>query len=135
MHLPTRQVFFELAGRATEKGGWTDPRDVALLDPFEELPYCVDDPTAWTNTILERIALRDRFAAAEPPFFITSQAEVPGMNRWRPLVAANAPDTRWSDPCSPPLAVARVLPAVGRESYWILPTPTASSRAMCSSRR
>ena len=81
MHLPTRQVFFELAGRATEKGGWTDPRDVALLDPYEELPYCVADPTAWTNTILERVALRDRFAAVDPPFFITSQAEVPSIEQ------------------------------------------------------
>ena len=81
MHLPTRQVFFELAGRATEKGGWSDPRDVALLDPYEELPYCVGDPTAWTNTILERIALRDRFAAVEPPFFITSPAEVPSIEQ------------------------------------------------------
>jgi phosphohistidine swiveling domain-containing protein len=79
MHLPTRQVFFELARRATERGGWTDLRDVALLDPYEELPHCVRDPDAWTNTIRERAALRDRFAAIEPPFFITSQAEVPGI--------------------------------------------------------
>ncbi len=81
MHLPTRQVFFELAGRATEKGGWSDPRDLALLDPIEELPYCVADPTAWTNTILERVALRDRFAAVVPPFFITSQDDVPSIEQ------------------------------------------------------
>jgi rifampicin phosphotransferase len=81
MHLPTRQVFFELAGRATQKGGWSNPRDVALLDPYEELPYCLRDPGAWTNTIKERAALRDRFAAVEPPFFITSQAEVPSVEQ------------------------------------------------------
>jgi rifampicin phosphotransferase len=90
MHLPTRQVFFELARRATEQGGWTDPRDVALLDPYDELPQCIADPAKWTETILERAALRDRFAAVEPPFFITSQAEVPGIEemevRTRPAV-------------------------------------------------
>ena len=79
MHLPTRQVFFELAGRATKRGGWTDLRDVALLDPFDELPQCLLDPPAWTETIVERAALRNRFAAVEPPFFITSQEGVPGI--------------------------------------------------------
>ena len=79
MHLPTRQVFFELAARATEHGGWTDPRDVALLDPYDELPHCIADPAAWTATIRERAQLRDRFAAVEPPFFINSQDEVPGI--------------------------------------------------------
>ncbi len=79
MHLPTRQVFFELAARATEHGGWTDPRDMALLDPYDELPHCLADPAAWTATIRERAALRDRFAAVEPPFFINSQYEVPGI--------------------------------------------------------
>jgi phosphohistidine swiveling domain-containing protein len=79
MHLPTRQVFFELAGRATERGGWTDPRDVALLDPFDELPQCLADPAAWTAIIRDRAVLRDRFAAIEPPFFIMSQDDVPGI--------------------------------------------------------
>ena len=79
MHLPTRQVFFELARRATEAGGWRDPRDVALLDPFDELPQCLADPPAWNDTIRERAKLRDRFAAVEPPFFITSQDDVPGI--------------------------------------------------------
>jgi pyruvate,water dikinase len=79
MHLPTRQVFFELASRCTDGGGWSDPRDVALLDPFDELPQCLTDPAKWTDTILERAALRDRFAAVEPPFFISSQEEVPGI--------------------------------------------------------
>ena len=79
MHLPTRQVFFELAARVTGRGGWTDPRDVALLDPFDELPQCIADPAAWTATVRERATLRDRFAAVEPPFFITSQDEVPGI--------------------------------------------------------
>jgi phosphohistidine swiveling domain-containing protein len=64
MHLPTRQVFFELARRASERGGWTDPRDVALLDPFDELPQCVADPAAWTDTVRERAKLRDLEAVA-----------------------------------------------------------------------
>ena len=49
MHLPTRQVFFELARRVTDNGGCTDPRDVALLDPFDELPQCLADPPAWSD--------------------------------------------------------------------------------------
>ena len=79
MHLPTRQVFFELARRVVDKGGCADARDVSLLDPYDELPQCIADPGAWSATIAERAALRDRFAAVEPPFFITSQADVPGI--------------------------------------------------------
>jgi phosphohistidine swiveling domain-containing protein len=79
MHLPTRQVYFELAGRIVEGGGCDDPRDVALLDPFDELPKCLAEPSAWSSTIRERAELRDRFAAVEPPFFINSQAEIPGI--------------------------------------------------------
>jgi pyruvate,water dikinase len=106
MHLPTRQVFFELARRATEKGGWEEPRDVALLDPFDELPQCLDDPAAWTDTIRERAALRDRFAAVEPPFFISSQAEVPGIEELearaaaRPAAAAPGTVLRGAGGCS-----------------------------------
>jgi len=79
MHLPTRQVYFELAGRIVEGGGCDDPRDVALLDPFDELPKCLAEPSAWSSTIRERAELRDRFAAVEPPFFINSQVEIPGI--------------------------------------------------------
>lgn len=106
MHLPTRQAFFELAGRATEQGGWADPRDVALLDPYDELPRCVADPAAWTNTIRERAELRVRFAAVEPPFFITSQDEVPGIEemearaRQRPGYAAVGTVLRGAGGCS-----------------------------------
>jgi pyruvate,water dikinase len=79
MHLPTRQVFFELAGRIVEGGGCEDARDVALLDPFDELPKALVEPTGWSDVIRERAELRDRFADVEPPFFINSQAEVPGI--------------------------------------------------------
>ena len=81
MHLPTRQVFFELARRVVEQGACTDPRDVALLDPYEELPKCIADPSAWADTIRQRAELRDRFASVEPPFFITSQDDVPGIEQ------------------------------------------------------
>jgi pyruvate,water dikinase len=52
---------------------------VALLDPFDELPKALVEPTGWSDVIRERAELRDRFAAVEPPFFINSQAEVPGI--------------------------------------------------------
>ena len=79
LHLPTRQVFFELARRGHERGGTSDLRDVALLHPTEELPRYLDDPTLLLAELAERVALRDRFAKIEPPFFITSQDEVPGI--------------------------------------------------------
>ena len=79
LHLPTRQVFFELARRGHERGGTSDLRDVALLHPIEELPRYLDDPALLLAELAERVALRDRFAKIEPPFFITSQDEVPGI--------------------------------------------------------
>ena len=78
-HNPTRRSFFELARRAAERGGVDNLRDVAMLDPLTELPEYVADPKPWHDRIAERVALRDRFAAVEPPFFITSQAEVPSI--------------------------------------------------------
>ena len=50
-----------------------------MLDPLTELPDYLADPKQWHDRIAERVALRDRFAAVEPPFFITSQAEVPSI--------------------------------------------------------
>ncbi|MEM7272178.1 MAG: PEP-utilizing enzyme [Actinomycetota bacterium] len=85
--LPTRRVFFELARRAAERGGTSNLRDVALLHPIDELPGYVADPAPYMETLAERVALRDRFAAVEPLFFISSQDEVPGIEE---LEAAQA---------------------------------------------
>jgi pyruvate,water dikinase len=79
LYLPARRAFFELARRAGERGGTTNLRDVALLHPYDELPAYVADPAPFLDELAERVALRDRFAAVEPPFFITSQDEVPGI--------------------------------------------------------
>ena len=87
LYLPARRVFFELARRAAERGGTPDLRDVAMLHPYDELPAYVAEPAPFLDTIAERVALRDRFAAIEPPFFITSQSEVPGIEE---LEAAKA---------------------------------------------
>jgi len=87
VHLPTRRVFFELARRGAERGGTEVLRDVALLHPSDELPRYLEDPAAFRDVLAERAALRDRFAAVEPPFFITSQSEVPGIEE---LEAAQA---------------------------------------------
>jgi rifampicin phosphotransferase len=75
-HNPTRRVFFELARRASERGGTTELRDVAMLDPRTELPDYLADPATKLATIAERVALRDRFAAVEPPFFISDASEI-----------------------------------------------------------
>ncbi len=89
-HNPTRRSFFELARRASERGGVDNLRDVAMLDPFTELPNYLADPKEWHDRIAERVSLRDRFAAAEPPFFITSQSAVPSIEELERNVAAVA---------------------------------------------
>jgi pyruvate,water dikinase len=78
-HNPVRRTFFELARRARDRGGVATLRDVAMLDPIVELPRYVADPGAYVTTIRERAALRDRFAKVTPPFFITSQDDVPSI--------------------------------------------------------
>lgn len=90
LYLPARRVFFELARRGAERGGAPNLRDVAMLHPYDELPAYVADPAPFLDTLTERVALRDRFAAIEPPFFIASQSEVPGIEE---LEAAQASAT------------------------------------------
>ena len=74
-----KRVFRELVRRAAAKGGIEDPRMVAMLRFYDELPQYVRDPRKLVPVILERWALRERFAAVTPPFFIDSQEEVPGI--------------------------------------------------------
>mgnify|MGYP000305888610 FL=1 len=74
---PTKQAYRELVRRAAERGGDPDPVRVALLDPIDELPAYLVDPSTFRAVIDERGALFDRYTAVEPRFFITSQDEVP----------------------------------------------------------
>ena len=74
---PTKQAYRELVRRAAERGGHPDPVRVALLDPIDELPAYLVDPSSFRDVIDERGALFDRYTAVEPRFFITSQDEVP----------------------------------------------------------
>jgi pyruvate,water dikinase len=93
-HNPARRTFFELARRARDRGGVADLRDAAMLDPFTELPDYVADPRRHVAAIAERVALRDRFAAVTPPFFITSQDKVPSieqMEAQQPTIVEHAP--------------------------------------------
>ena len=94
LHLPTRQVFFELARRAHERGGTAELRDVALLHPIDELPNYLKDPASFLDELAERAALRDRFAAIEPPFFISSQSEVPSIEELEATAEAAAEGDR-----------------------------------------
>src|SRR5215831_6340175 len=50
-----------------------------MLLPNSELAQYMRDPKTFTHTIEERWALRDRFAHVTPPFFITSQEQVPSI--------------------------------------------------------
>lgn len=76
---PTRQVFFELARRAAERGGTHELRDVAMLDARNELREYLRDPAGMVGLIEVRAALRDRFAAVTPPFFISGHEDVPSI--------------------------------------------------------
>lgn len=86
--LPVKQVFRELVRRAAENGGDPDPVKVGLLDPYTELPEYMKDPTSMASILDERGALFDRFSNVVPPFFITSQHEVPTIEE----LEANQPD-------------------------------------------
>jgi pyruvate,water dikinase len=79
--LPVKQVYRELVRRASERGGSPDPSVVALLRPSTELRPYLAEPGEFTETLTERVTLRDRFAAVEPRFFITSQDEVPTIEQ------------------------------------------------------
>jgi rifampicin phosphotransferase len=74
-----KRVFRELVRRAALRGGVEDPRMVAMLRFHDELPKYLKDPRSLVPVIMERWALRERFAAVTPPFFINSQDEVPGI--------------------------------------------------------
>lgn len=88
--LPVKQVYRELVRRAAERGGSPDPSVVALLRPSTELRPYLADPASFAETLAERVALRDRFAAVEPRFFITSQDEVPTIEELEAEQAASA---------------------------------------------
>ncbi|MGI9612017.1 MAG: PEP-utilizing enzyme [Acidimicrobiales bacterium] len=87
--LPVKQVYRELVRRAAERGGSPDPSVVALLQPSTELRPYLADPASFAETLTERVALRDRFAAVEPRFFITSQGEVPTIEELEAEQAAS----------------------------------------------
>ena len=89
---PTKQVYRELVRRAAEKGGDPDPVRVALLDPLDELPDYLVDPSAFADVLAERGALFDRYAAVEPRFFITNQDEVPTIEELEAEQAARSAD-------------------------------------------
>ena len=76
---PLKRAFRELVRRAAAKGGVEDPRMVAMLRFHDELPQYLKDPRSLVPLIHERWAMRERFAAITPPFFINAQEEVPSI--------------------------------------------------------
>jgi phosphohistidine swiveling domain-containing protein len=100
-----KRVFRELVRRAAAKGGVDDPRMVAMLVFHDELPQYLRDPRSLVPIIRERWALRERFAAVTPPFFITSQDDVPSIEEMEAgqaikLKAAAAGEVLKGDGCS-----------------------------------
>ena len=77
--LPAKQVYRELVRRSAERGGTGDATELALLAPRTELPQYLIDTGSLAASLSERSALRARFAAVTPRFFITSQADVPSI--------------------------------------------------------
>lgn len=75
--LPLKQVYRELVRRGAERGGHPDPVAVALLHPADELRQYLADPSSLLDVVNERLALHARYSAVEPPFFVTSQGDVP----------------------------------------------------------
>lgn len=110
---PTRRVFYELARRATERGGTQELRDVAMLDARTELPAYMHDPASMVGLINERAVLRDRFAAVTTPFFISGQDEVPSIEELEAIGKAAPPavavsgDVLQGSPGSPGVARGR----------------------------
>ena len=88
---PLKRAFRELVRRAAQKGGVEDPRMVAMLRFHDELPKYLKDPRSFLPVIQERWALRQRFAAVTPPFFINSQEEVPGIEQMEATQAQAKP--------------------------------------------
>ena len=110
--LSFKRLYREMVRRAAERGGDPDPLGVAMLRPSDEWGY-FEDPAAYRATIDERMALRDRFAAVEPPFFIEGQAEVPSIERLEAAAAetteaAAVGDTLTGDAGSSGVAQGRV---------------------------
>ena len=105
-------VFRELVRRAAAKSGIDDPRMVAMLRFHDELPKYLRDPASLVPVIRERWALRERFAAVTPPFFITSQDEVPSIEQMEAAQASKpkqvaAGETLRGDSGSPGIARGR----------------------------
>lgn len=88
--LPPKRVLRELVRRAAQRGGVDDVRQVAMLRYREEFPRYLRDPSSLMATIRERWALRERFAAVTPPFFISSQQDVPSIESLESAQAASA---------------------------------------------
>lgn len=111
--LSFKRLYREMVRRAAERGGDPDPLGVAMLRPSDEWAGYFDDPASHRDTINERMALRDRFAAVEPPFFIEGQAEVPSIeqleaNAAESTVSVGVGDTLSGDAGSSGVAQGRV---------------------------
>ncbi|MDP6177940.1 MAG: PEP-utilizing enzyme [Acidimicrobiales bacterium] len=88
--LPVKQVYRELVRRSLERGGGAGPTEVALLNPVTELPDYLRDPASLATLVEERANLRNRFAAVGPPFFISSQEDVPTIEELEATAAGTA---------------------------------------------
>ena len=92
-NLPVKRAYNELVRRAAGRGGVAEPAKVAMLRPDGEFQQYLKTPTAFLAVIAERWALRERFARATPPFFISTAAEVPSIEELEAAERAGAART------------------------------------------
>ena len=71
-----REVFFELARRAAERGGAAEPAAAAMLTKAEFRDY-LKDPAAYLDVIAARLPIFERLAAAAPPFIVDGKVPAP----------------------------------------------------------
>ncbi len=74
-----RRAHRELARRAAERGGVSDPRQACLLDVGEFAEYLAN-PTPWLGIIAERAELHRTLSALIPPFII--DGTIPPIDTW-----------------------------------------------------
>jgi pyruvate,water dikinase len=80
----------ELARRARNRGGPSALEDFWLLRKDEVTQYLADPP-AWTETLAERAALRDKLTGLVPPFIF--EGRQPPPDQWASSAVVAAPAT------------------------------------------
>ncbi len=74
-----RKAQRELARRAADRGGLTDPKASCLLE-MDEFRQYLENPTPWLSVIADRTKQYERLAGLIPPFIL--EGEIPSIETW-----------------------------------------------------